>query len=283
MMKRDWSQQGEDLLEHFLVTKPKPYTVAAWYVGQVGYVFKGETIVCVDPVFTPLLNENGQDVRLYPPPFPPDAHLWPDVVICTHGHADHMAIPTLLAMADACPYTTFCVPSGCVDELIAAGLHPLRVIGLQAGETVQLPGVTIRPVQAAHPTHQTDEAGRDLALCLHLTMNDVFLLHLGDTYLTDQLLNDLDALPTPDAMFTPINGGDYFRTARNCIGNLNPLESARLCTLLHAGLCVPTHFDMVDGNTCDPLEFVRCLWAENPKARFAIPALGERIWIEKRR
>lgn len=273
---RAWRREGTALLDQIAQTVPQQ-GLAAWYIGQEGFVLKGEATVCVDPVLNDL-GEDGASVRLYPPPFAPEDFA-PDFVLCTHGHADHMALPTLTAMAAAAPKTRFLVPAGCVEELAASGVDRARIVPMTAGVHIDLPGLCVTPVQAAHPVHETDAQGRDLALCLLIEMQGVRVLHMGDTYLTDRLLADLTALPQPDVMLTPINGGDYFRTARNCIGNLDPLESAQLAVRLHAGLTIPLHFDMIVGNTRDPLEFVRLLWSEDPTACFRIPALGERLWL----
>lgn len=116
-----------------------------------------------------------------------------------------------------------------------------------------------------------------ISLGFHLDMNGIQLLHLGDTYLTQQLIKDLLTLPAPHIFFPPINGQDYFRTARNCIGNLNFNEAAQLAGILHADLTVPTHFDMFFGNTADPLEFARTFMQYNSSAKWHIPSLGERF------
>ena len=279
-MVRAWKQQGEALLQDIAAAVPDREQLACWCLGQVGYVFKKGVTVAVDPVLNDITGEDGQTRRLYQPPFSADA-LHVDYVLCTHGHDDHMALPTLTAMATAFADTLFLVPGGCLETLASAGVPRERILPMQAGVEVILPGLTVRPVQAAHPVHEVDARGRDLALCLNLELDGFEVLHLGDTYLTDQLLADLQRLPKPDATFLPINGGDYFRTARNCIGNLNPLEAARLSVLLGAAVSVPTHFDMMMGNTADPLEFVRCLWQEDPAAAFRIPALGERLELRK--
>lgn len=277
-MGRNWRKHGEALLREMAQSAPAQGSVYAWCLGQTGYVFHGEVTVAVDVMLNDLTDDAGRSLRLFPAPFRAEDFA-PDWWLCTHGHDDHMAMPTITAVARSNDRTRFAVPAGCADRLLEAGIAPERVVPLAAGETVSLPGLTITPVQAAHPVHQLDEQGRDVALCLQLEMNGVRLLHLGDTYMTDQLLGDLRALPRADVLLTPINGGDYFRTARKCIGNLDALESATLAGLLKPALTIPTHFDMIEGNTCSPLPFVDLLWQQDPTACFRIPALGERLLL----
>ena len=279
-MKREWVRQGNDLLKEIESASPAPGEVLTWYIGQVGFVIKGEVTIAVDPFLNDLTDDSGASLRMYGVPFDPSC-LHADYVFCTHGHADHMALPTLRAMADAFADTRFAVPAGCVEELTSAGVAAERIIPLTAHQELLLPGLIVRPVQAAHPVHTVDANGRDLALCFSIRMNDIELLHLGDTYLTDQLLMDLTSLPQPDVLFTPINGGDYFRTARQIIGNLSMEESANLASLLHARLVIPTHFDLIRGNTCDPLAFIRILWEIMPSACFRLPSPGEQVAVRK--
>ena len=49
------------------------------------------------------------------------------------------------------------------------------------------------------------------------------------------------------------------------------------CPLMGAGCTIPTHYDMVQDNTVDPLRFAAALRQLDPSARFALPALGERL------
>ena len=88
------------------------------------------------------------------------------------------------------------------------------------------------------------------------------------------------ALPRPDLLLAPINGQDFFRTQRNCIGNLEAEEAAQLAVRLSAACTIPTHYDMVQGNTVDPLRFAAALRQLDPAACFALPALGERLLFQ---
>ena len=47
-----------------------------------------------------------------------------------------------------------------------------------------------------------------------------------------------------------------------------------------AACTIPTHYDMVQGNTVDPLRFAAALRQLDPAACFALPALGERLLFQ---
>ncbi len=275
-MERKWYKQGDALLQEIKELTPGDDELIFWYIGQCGYVYKKEVTVYIDPVLNGLEDADGNDMRYYPAPYAPDRAA-ADYVLCTHGHRDHLAIETLTGMAKANSNTKFIVPGDCVGALLQAGIDSSRVVEASAKKEINLPGLNIYPVQAAHPVHQKTPDGKDTALCYQLTLGNIRILHLGDTYLTGQLLEDLHSLASPDLFFAPINGGDYFRTARNCIGNLNMPETATLALMLGAAVTIPTHYDMVKGNIVDPLDFVRILREMDSAARWQLPALGEGV------
>ena len=163
------------------------------------------------------------------------------------------------------------------------GIPEENIRQINEGEVLELGGLTIQAISAAHPRHEKDEQGRSKALCYYVESNGISLLHLGDTYLTEQLLSDLEKLPPPDIFIVPINGGDLFRTRNHCIGNLNMTEAAKLARFIKADLTIPAHYDMIYGNTADPLEFVRILRCLDSSARVSLPSLGERMILSKLR
>lgn len=270
-MQRKWYRRGRQLLDEIKSTHVSEQQLAVWYLGQCGFAFRNKATVYIDPVLNDLLDADGNTKRYYPIPFEP-ASVQADFVVCTHNHADHLAVKTLQGIAQGDTHTQFIIPASHRAVLAQAGIPQSRILPIHDGETIFLPDFTVSAISAAHPVHQ-----KDTACCFHLKMGEIHITHLGDTYLTSQLLSDLQRIPLTHLFFPPINGSDYFRTQRNCIGNLNMLEAARLADMLHADMTIPTHFDMVHGNTADPLQFARELWNINPAAKWHIPALGERF------
>ena len=219
-----WHRSGQALLNEISSTRLPASQLAIWSIGQCGFIFKYEgTVVCIDPVLSDLTGPSGSR-RCYPAPFAPEA-LGADLVLCTHGHADHMAKDTLRGLARH-PAARFVLPAGCSALAAEYGIPADRITTVQEGSILPLGGVTVRAFSAAHPEHILDAGDPGMALGYQLTFGGFTVVHLGDTYLTPHLYETLQALPRPDLLLAPINGQDFFRTQRNCIGNLEAEEAA---------------------------------------------------------
>ena len=102
-----WHRSGTALLDEIAATHLPASQLAVWYIGQCGFIFKcGETTFCIDPVLSDQTGPNGSR-RRYPAPFAPE-QLQADFVLCTHGHADHMAKDTLRRLD---PAARFALPA----------------------------------------------------------------------------------------------------------------------------------------------------------------------------
>lgn len=255
--------------------------IAVNYIGQCGFViFNDKVAFAVDPVLNDLVDETGKSIRNYPPVLAYE-ELEVDYIFCTHDHIDHMAKETLCEVAKIDPETKFIVPAGCVNQLVEWGIAADRVMGIADGESMKLEigRLSVKGISAAHPIHQLDENGKDHNLVYCFELEDKKLVHLGDTYMTERLEKDLRSLGHIDVLFPPINGRDEERESKGIIGNLDYKEAAQLADKLRVDLAIPTHFDMVTGNTANPFDFAEELWKLNQENKCWIPTLREQYVV----
>lgn len=277
-MMKAWYQYGDALVQEIERTALPEELFALWPLGQMGAAIKWkETTLLVDPVLADLKNAQGTTRRCFPPPFAPEK-LTVNAVLCTHRHADHIQMETLKPIHDARPGCKFIVPAPERAGVIEMGLDEKRVIGAKAGEELILDGdIRLLPVAAAHDTYRTDANGDQHALGYVIRMGENSCFHAGDTVLTQKLIDDLLAAGPVTVACLPVNGLDFERTARGVVGNMDELDAAYLACQIGAEMVIPMHFDMVQGNTSDPLRFAAVMCSRYPGKRWHVPIPGERI------
>ncbi len=277
-----WYKSGQDLIDTLHAQKADQNLIAITRLGQCGQAIAGQgTLLLIDPVLTDLKDAQGNTRRLYPAPFHP-GNLHADYVLCTHAHRDHFAADTLQALRKANPALKLIIPAALKEQAQALGFLKENLVLMEDGQSTALSDdLSISAIRTAHPVEQKDEKGRDTNLAYDVQLGGHRFLHLGDTYLSEGLLERLQSHAKPDVLFAPINGQDYFRTTRNCIGNLSDYEAVRLAVLLEAGLVIPMHYDMMTGNTSSPVGFVENMLEICPQRPFALPRLGESILIRR--
>lgn len=250
------------------------------FIGQCGFIFKtNELSIAIDPMLDELI-EHGVNWRIYPPVFAPE-ELAVDYIICTHEHVDHMAMDTVRGALKSHPNTKIIVPKGCVKLLLEAEILAENIVGINDGETVDLEfGVKVSGISTAHPIHQVDANGDDCNLACCIEFDGKKIVHLGDTYYTERLKDSLKNLGDIDLFFTPINGMDEDKAKRGLIGNMSCEESAKLAVELGAKLTIPTHFDMIVGNTENPDNFIKELQKIDRNSKYIIPVIGKKIIVE---
>lgn len=255
--------------------------VTIQFLGQCGFLITNEKIrIAIDLVLTELI-DHGQNIRNYPPVMEPE-ELHADYIFCTHDHIDHMEIKTLQREVTEKEDTKIVVPAGCKDELFKAQISSENIISLMDGETKDLlqNKLSVKGISVAHPVHQVDENGLDHNLAFAIYIENKCLVHLGDTYLTKRLQNSLLELKEIDVLFAPINGMDEEKAKIGLIGNMSSKEAADLCYKVESKLSVPTHFDMVKGNTENPENFAKALKQLNREAKVWVPKLLETVNID---
>lgn len=287
MPKREWICQGKQLADQIETTELSGAELALWNLGQCGYAVKtGNQVLLIDPVLNDMKDAQGNTRRMYPPACDPE-DLHADIVFCTHGHRDHMALPTLQGLYKNNPDLKIVIPAGLEEELLEAGIPESNIVPVNAKETISLGmdrdqnRLRFYGIQTAHPELVKDEKNRDVSLAYVLEMPGFKILHPGDTYLCDQLIEDFKNAGPVDVFFPPVNGQDYFRTARGCIGNFSPYEAAMAAGIVKAGLVIPTHYDMVQGNTCSVWPFMEIMEEMHPTIRTSAPRIGERIILKR--
>src|SRR5262249_55552933 len=120
--------------------------VGLWWLGQHSFIAKaGDTILYMDPFLTPMPE------RLVLPLLQPDEIRHAAIICGTHDHADHIDRPVWPALAAASPQARFVVPDLLRERLSRELSIPLsRLIGLDDGVSVEVGGVRMTGIAAAH-------------------------------------------------------------------------------------------------------------------------------------
>jgi L-ascorbate 6-phosphate lactonase len=282
MGTRMWIRMGQELLDDITNAVVPPGTVALWYLGQMGFVFKGAgTIIYIDPYLVEswaTLPDTDTKVsrRRFSPPFAGDQVRHAQVVLGTHNHSDHINTQTLTGISVGSPAAHFVVPQPHVGVLTSAGIAADRVTGARALETLKLGNFTVDPIPAAHVTLEQDAGGNYMALGYILHIDGVTIFHAGDTVEYPGLIDILSKQPI-DICILPINGRDALRTNKNIIGNLNFREAADVGAAIGAKLIIPGHYDLFPHNSENPAFFTDYLYRAYPAQPHKIMCPGERV------
>ena len=272
---------GIDLISRIEALEVGGRSLAFWGLGQVGVAIKGPTgVIYVDPYLTDSDGEGGSLPRTFPPPIAPAAVTNASAVLLTHVHIDHTDPDTVMPLSEASPEARLVAPFTSRDTLVDAGLEESRILVPEVGEQLEVSGATVTAVPSAHTELEYD-AGRGYPyLGYVIEWNGVTVYHAGDTVIYDGMVETLSSWDI-DVAFVPINGRDYFRTGRGIIGNTGSREAAELTEVLDVGLLVPTHYDLIAGNTADPGHFVSHLYATNPMRPHKLLRPGELLCFVK--
>ncbi|MBT7163840.1 MAG: MBL fold metallo-hydrolase [Victivallales bacterium] len=247
-------------------------TAAFWWLGQHSFIVKlGDAVLYFDPYLTPNAKRN------VPPLLRANEITHATMALGTHDHADHIDRPSLPALMAASPQAVLVVPDLLKDRLARdLQLPGERLVGMDEGQTVELAGLRISAVAAAHEFLDRDPGtGRCPYLGYVVQGHGVTVYHAGDTCIYQGMQAALARFDI-DLAFLPINGRDAERYARHCIGNMTYQEAADLAGSLRPRLTIPTHFEMFDGNTADPEAFRAYLNIKYPDLPTCIPQHGVR-------
>ncbi|MEI4472373.1 MBL fold metallo-hydrolase [Frigidibacter sp. MR17.24] len=246
-----------------LLAAPPGAALRIHWLGQAGFVIDGAgRRVVIDPYLSDCLAEKYRGKpfdhqRMMPAPVRADEIRCVDMVVSTHAHTDHLdpgALPQLMA---GNPTARLLAPEASREIALGrAGIGADRFIGIDAGGVVEMPGLRIVAVRAAHEALETDDAGRHRFLGYGITLGDVTVFHSGDTVPFAGQLAEVAALGAAIALL-PVNGRRAELAAAGVPGNLTMAEAVALVRGAGIPAMIGHHFDMFAFNTVPRAEVER--------------------------
>jgi L-ascorbate 6-phosphate lactonase len=234
-----------------------------WWLGQHSFVVKaGQTVVYIDPFLSVY---HGRQV---PPLLQPEEIGNARLICGTHDHVDHIDRAVWPALAAASPGVTFVLPDMVRDSVAAEqGIAAERLAGLDDGKTIEVGGVRITGVPAAHEFLDQDPlTGRYPYLGYVVEAGGCVLYHSGDCCIYEGLQARLRRWQI-DVACLPINGRDAVRLASGCIGNMTYQEATDLAGSVRPALTIPAHYEMFANNSQDPQAFLDYMAVKYPGLR----------------
>jgi L-ascorbate metabolism protein UlaG (beta-lactamase superfamily) len=254
------------------------HAIDVWWLGQSGFLIRWKSInILLDPYLSDALTKKYDGtakphVRMSEMVIEPEMLDTVDIVTSSHNHTDHLDAETLGPILRINKGIAFVIPDANRDFVARrVGCEPGFPIGLNDGQSVEVKGVLIHGVPAAHNEIERDAEGRCRFMGYVLNVGKYTIYHSGDTLWYDGIVECLRSFQIDIAML-PINGSD---PSRGVAGNLNAFEAAKLGKEIGARLVIPHHYNMFRFNTADPEEFVREATAILQPYR--VLQLGERL------
>jgi L-ascorbate 6-phosphate lactonase len=251
------TRQHADLIAEIATAAPGPGSLVVWWLGQSGFLIKSRTgLLAVDLYLSEHLTRKYEStsrphIRMTRAPIRGHELQNVNLVLASHKHSDHLDPGTLPELLAASPGAILALPESIVEYAVQLGLPPDRLVGLDAGDTVERAEFRVRAVPSAHEGLDTDPNGRHLYLGFVIECDGRRLYHSGDSVVYPELIERLGSDPF-DVLFLPINGRD---PARGVPGNMTAAEAVDLAAAVRPSFVVPHHYDMFTFNTVPALEF----------------------------
>jgi L-ascorbate 6-phosphate lactonase len=274
-------KHGDSLVTEIKETRIHDGAVSFWNLGQAGILIKGreeDGFICIDPYLSNSIEQTNPETefkRAFPPVLSPVMLENADAILITHEHDDHLDFATLREVGQKGEKPTFVVPAPLVS-MVETETGSKNIAAAKHNESFRIKGYQITPVPAAHTSYQVDVHGNHLYLGYLIEVNGVRLFHSGDTIVTPELIEKVKEFK-PHVVFLPINGGDFFRSSREIVGNMSYREAVDFSVRVGADLIIPIHYDLFPNNRENPAYFVDYLFTHYPNQKFHMMAPGERF------
>jgi L-ascorbate 6-phosphate lactonase len=242
---------GRELIAEIAATVPRSGSLVIWWLGQSGFLIKSPRgLLAVDLYLSEHLTKKYEatsrpHVRMTRAPVRPGELEKIDLILVSHKHSDHFDPGTMPDLLTASPGALLVLPESIIDHAEQLGLPRKRLLGLDAGDTLERAGFRVHAVPSAHEGLDTDPNGRHLYLGFVIEAEGRRLYHSGDSLAYPGLMERLGSDPF-DVLFLPINGRD---AARGVPGNMTAAEAVDLAMDVRPRFVVPHHYDMFTFNT----------------------------------
>jgi L-ascorbate 6-phosphate lactonase len=254
-----------------------PGQAAFWWLGQHGFAVKlGKAVCYIDAFLSP------SEGRRIAPLLHPEEVSNATLVLGSHDHGDHIDRDAWPGIAAVSPHAKFVVPALLREKIVReVGLPDGRVLGVDQDQTVEVDGISVTAVPAAHEFLDRDpRTGLHPYLGFVISGQGFRLYHAGDTCCYEGM-HTLLRRWSFDLAFLPINGRDAKRLAAGCIGNMTYQEAADLAGAIRPGLTVPAHFEMFAANSENPQLFLDYMRVKYPRLSTHLPRHGERVIVDR--
>ena len=257
-----------NLMREIRATPVARGTVALWWLGQNGYLFKTAegTVVATDLYLTDSCEGvvPGLDLSRQVPVLIPPEEIDVDLYVCTHSHRDH-ADPETITRLRRKDTMMFVGPHRTCEIFRECGVESGRITAVYAGEETEARDVGMRATFAM-PTDDTD---LNHVVYVFTFGSGPRVYMTGDTAACELLGSAGSA--RPQYMITVINGG---------FKNLSHDQAALLAAEIRPKAAIPCHYDMFPDNSCDPRQFRAALKLRAPEVGYCAPGHGERVVLE---
>jgi L-ascorbate 6-phosphate lactonase len=155
-------RQGAALLDEIASTTPGPGSLVVWWLGQSGFLIKSRRgSLAVDPYLSEHLTKKYEStsrphVRVTRAPVRGHELQRIDLVLASHKHSDHLDPGTIPDLLLASPGAVLVLPESIIDHAVQLGLPRQRLIGLDAGDTMERAGFRVHAIPSAHEGLDTD-------------------------------------------------------------------------------------------------------------------------------
>ena len=226
-------------------------TVAIWWLGQNGFIFKSAegTVVASDLYLTnscaEIYSDSAINLSRQVPILLEPEDVDVDLFTCTHNHQDHTDPATIERLRHR-DTTHFIGPHPSCEVFKQKAIESGRIVPAWPSCELEFGDVTIHGAFALPTDSTVYQFGKGPRIYM-----------TGDTDYSELLASA--AKHRPDLMITCINGG---------FNNLSHWEAAQLAAQIQPKGAIPCHYDMFPDNSVDPGQFRASLALRAPEVRY---------------